>query len=115
MRGSSWSLRSTGTAACHVTEVGGRGYSRTKGSSDHDGRSGGRSEAAKQGTQAKADPKPAGWLAQRTVGCEVDAGGDHYWMNDAGEYFTTDDGNYDPNTDPGLYDQNWQQLEDAPY
>ena len=36
-------------------------------------------------------------------------------MNDDGEYFTTDDGNYDPNTDPGLYDQNWQLLEDSPY
>lgn len=43
---------------------------------------------------------------------EVDAGANNYWMNNDGEYFTTDDYNYNPNVDPGMYDQEWQQMEE---
>jgi hypothetical protein len=46
---------------------------------------------------------------------EVDAGSNNYWMNSNGEYFGTEEYNYDPNTDPGMYDQDWQQLEEAQY
>ena len=43
---------------------------------------------------------------------EVESGANNYWMNSDGEYFTTDDYNYNPNIDPALNDQYWQQLQD---
>jgi hypothetical protein len=43
---------------------------------------------------------------------KVDSGANNYWMNQQGEYFGTDDYNYNPNADAGMYDQDWQQLEE---
>ena len=43
---------------------------------------------------------------------QVDAGANNYWINQDGEYFTTDDYNYNPNIDPTVNAYEWQQLEE---
>ncbi|MEM6708992.1 MAG: hypothetical protein AAF648_09430 [Pseudomonadota bacterium] len=45
---------------------------------------------------------------------EVDSGANNYWINQDGEYFTTEDYNYNPNVDPSMYDQQWQQMQAPP-
>lgn len=42
---------------------------------------------------------------------KVDSGANHYWMNRDGNYFGTDNVNYDPNRDQSMNLQNWQKLE----
>jgi hypothetical protein len=42
---------------------------------------------------------------------KVDSGSSHYWMNRDGQYFGTDNVNYDPNRDQEMNRQNWQKLD----
>lgn len=44
---------------------------------------------------------------------KVDSGSNHYWMNRDGQYFGTDNINYDPNRDLNMNRQNWQKLDPA--
>lgn len=44
---------------------------------------------------------------------KVDAGYNQYWMNNNGQYISTELDDYNPNYDDNMNDQNWQQLQEV--
>ncbi|CBL45260.1 Hypothetical protein HDN1F_16770 [gamma proteobacterium HdN1] len=46
-------------------------------------------------------------------GYKVDAGANHYWMNNNGEYISTDQSGYNPNLDDNMNNQRWKELQEV--
>lgn len=46
---------------------------------------------------------------------KVDNGSNHYYMNQWGEYISTDDHYYNPNMDPGVNNQDWSEVQADDY
>ena len=42
---------------------------------------------------------------------QVQAGANNYWMNENGQYISTDDPNYDPNRNQNTNNENWNEVQ----